>query len=139
VPLGIGFENKLSNNITLLFDAGAVFSYLTTEIGDKWYDEFKLVPYFLIEPRYYVNLKERKELGKRTDHYSGAYGAFKLLAAINISDNEWGFQFGPLVGFQRTLGSRGYWNIGIGVGSTIFKEDIKFGLIGEFRLGFILN
>ncbi len=139
LPLGLGVENYLTENATLLIDIGAGFSYQVTEINGNWDSEFKLIPYLAIEPRIYTNLQTRQEKGKRTDYHSGAYGAFRLQGGIELENEDWYVQFGPLLGFQRTLGKKGYWNIGIGCGSTIVEEDIRFGLIGDLKLGFIIN
>lgn len=136
---GICFESIIHINKTILFDFGTGFSFMRineNEIKDNY---FKLIPYFLVEPRIYTNLKERKERGKRTDYFSGSYGAFKLQIGGSLSTEQWYAQLGPLVGFQRTLGKIGYWNIGIGVGSTIIDKDVNFGLIGDLKLGIILK
>lgn len=47
--------------------------------------------------------------------------------------------FGPVWGFQKTLGKSGYWNIGLGLGGIIYDGEINFGFIGDFGIGFILN
>lgn len=139
LPLGLSVENHLTKHTTLLFDIGAGFSYQSTEINGNRDSDFKLIPYLAIEPRIYTNLQSRKLIGKRIDYHSGAYGAFRLQGGLELESKEWYVQLGPLVGFQRTLGKNGYWNIGIGGGSTIVEEDIGFGLIGDLKLGFIIN
>jgi hypothetical protein len=139
LPLGLGIENHLTKNATLLIDIGAGFSYQIIETYGNRDSDFKLIPFLAIEPRIYTNLQTRQVKGKRTDYRSGAYGAFRLQGGIDLENEDWYVQFGPLVGFQRTLGKKGYWNIGIGCGSTIVEEDVRFGLIGDLKLGFIIN
>lgn len=138
IPVGLSIEKRLTKKATLLFDFGAEYTYQSIEINGKKNREFLLIPYFAIEPRIYTNLKDRKVKGKRIDFHSGAYGAFRVKGDYDYQNN-WSVQFGPLVGFQRTLGRKGYWSISIGCGSTFMEEDIKFGLIGDLKLGFIIN
>lgn len=139
LPLGLTIEKHLAKNTTLLFDVGLGFLYEITEINSNKDLYLKYRPYLAIEPRIYTNLQERKEKGKRIDYHSGAYGAFRLQGGIELKNKKWNVQFGPLVGFQRTFGKKGYWNIAIGCGSTVVEKNISFGIIGNLELGFIIN
>ncbi len=139
LPLGLCIENHLYKQATLMLDFGVGSYYQYHEFSRNKYSDFKLIPYLAVESRLYTNLQERKVKGKRIDYHSGAYGAFRLQGGFELHSGEWFVQFGPLVGFQRTLCKRGYWNIGIGCGSTIVEEDFKFGLIGDLKIGFIIN
>ena len=139
IPLGLSIEQEVTNNLVLVFDFGAGFSFIYEEINDSKNFESILFPYISLETRYYTNLIERQIEEKRTDYYSGAYGTFKFMSGLGFSNDLSYFQVGPLVGFQSIIGKSGYWDIGIGIGSTIIKEDFNFGLIGNFKLGFIIK
>lgn len=91
---------------------------------------------FRVEPRYFFNQEHRKSQGKRTDYLSGGYLGVPMTVGISRSPF---FEMGPLIGFQRTLGNRGFWHIGFGAGFSTHKGKTYIGPIGSLGLGFILN
>jgi hypothetical protein len=92
-------------------------------------------PSFTVEPRYYFNLESRKAQGKRTDYYSGWFVA----APFHLEIPDLRYSLGGVIGFQRTLGKRGYWNISMG--PRLIFEDSRFRYDGDLDLGLgiILN
>lgn len=135
LPIGFSIEQPILNQTTILFDFGAGFSFQYTEINNKIDSNFKLIPYIAIEPRIYTNLNTKNAKGEIIDYNSGSYGAFRLQGGIELESKQWYVQIGPLVGIQRPLWKNGYWNIGIGCGSTFYERDILFGLIGDLKIG----
>ncbi len=112
-----------------------VLSYAYTDDFGETHSDFRVYPNVSFNPRYYVTMDKRERLGRRTDYMSGGYVSFPI--TIGLTDSR--YYAGPLYGFQRTLGKRGYWNIGIGLGVKGYKGQVTTDFIGEFGLGFILN
>lgn len=108
--------------------------WYTNSAGQTYYSP-TFSPSFTVEPRYYFNLEDRQEKGKRTDYYSGWY----LGIPFTIEFPDLRYSIGGTIGFQRTLGKRWYWNISIGPG--IIYADSRFHMdgAGDLGLGIILN
>jgi hypothetical protein len=92
-------------------------------------------PSITLEPRYYFNLDQRADKGRRTDFYSGWYIGIPF--AIQFPDLR--YTLGTVIGFQRTLGRRWYWNISFGPGITYNDNRFYLDGAGDFGLGIILN
>jgi len=92
-------------------------------------------PSITLEPRYYFNLDERAKKGRRTDFYSGWYVGIPF--SMQFPDLR--YTLGTVVGFQRTLGKRWYWNISFGPGITYGDNRFYLDGAGDFGLGIILN
>ena len=92
-------------------------------------------PSFTFEPRYYFNLEDRHEKGKRTRYYSGWY----LGIPFNIEFPDIRYSLGGTIGFQCTMGKRWYWNISMGPGFTYSDSRFYWSGAGDFALGIILN
>lgn len=92
-------------------------------------------PSFTFEPKYYFNLNDRHEKGKRTDYYSGWYIGIPF--AIQFPDLR--YSLGGTIGFQCTMGKRWYWNFGIGPGFNYYDSNFHFEGAGDVSLGIILN
>ncbi len=92
-------------------------------------------PSITLEPRYYFNLADRAAKGKRTDYYSGWYLGLPFI--LEFPDIR--FTMGGVIGFQRTLGKRWYWNISFGPGITYSESRFFLDGAGDFGLGIILN
>ena len=139
LPFGFSVEQRLSKNATLIMDLGT--NYNLTIMSQQSIDEAEimLLPYIEFEPRIYTNFQSRLEKGKKINYFSGAYGAFKAKGITDLIFEGWLIQTGPLIGYQSVFSNFFYWNIGIGVGATFIEEDIRFGIIGEFKLGLNLN
>jgi hypothetical protein len=136
---GILVEQHIKDYSTIIFDVGTGFSYQYTEINGVRESDFYINPYLRIEPRMYTSFPKRKHLGRRTDYYSSQYAGFQIKIGFPTGQYEAWQSFGPLWGFQRTLGKKGYWNIGLGLGITLYNGESSFGGIGDFGIGFILN
>jgi hypothetical protein len=129
---GFVVEQKITNKLTLVLNLWTGFAVVGSSEGPT---NFYFQPNIAFEPRFYPNLEKRKSKGKRTDCFSGMY--IGIPVTIGFPDAR--FSAGPVTGFQKTLRKRGYWNIGIGLGINSYQSETKFGLVGEFGLGFILN
>lgn len=136
---GILLEQNIKDNSTIIFDLGTGVLYQYTKINGVSESNLYFNPYLRIEPRIYTSYNKRKLLGKRTDNYSSQFFGFQVKIGFPTSQLEAWQSFGPLWGFQRTLGKKGYWNIGLGLGVTIYNGETVFGEIGDFGIGFILN
>ena len=136
---GILIEQNIKNNFNIIADLATGLGYQIKIGNGASESNMFLFPYVKIEPRIYTSLEKRKSLGRRTDYYSSQYVA--LQAKFGFATNQlsaWN-SFGALWGFQRTLGKKGYWNIGLGLGVTTYNGIGTFGPIGDFGIGFILN
>jgi hypothetical protein len=132
---GIHIEQKITPKSSVLLKFWAGLSFYYANVNGESTSDIKLYPTISIEPRYYTTLTKRRNEFKRTDYLSSGYVGFPM----NIGLNGSGFSAGPVYGFQKTLGQKGYWSISIGVGYNSILENQKIGLIGDFSLGFILN
>ena len=92
-------------------------------------------PSFTLEPRYYFNLEDRQEKGKRTRYYSGWY----ISLPFNITFPDFSYSMGGTIGFQCTMGKRWYWNISAGPGFTYANSRFYMSGAGDLGLGIILN
>ena len=102
--------------------------------GDLVYQP-RFSPSITLEPKYYFNLEQRAARGKRTDYYSGWY----LGAPFILEFPDTRLTIGGVIGFQRTLGNRWYWNISFGPGITYSESRFHLDGAGDFGLGIILN
>lgn len=136
---GITFEKNIIKNSTIVFDLGSGFSYQYLSVNGESQSDYYFIPYFKVEPRVYRNLKKRKELNKQTNYYSGQYFGFQAKVGLPTKQIDLWQSYGPLWGFQKTFGKKGYWNIGLGFGAFISDKEIDFGGIGNLEFGFILN
>lgn len=92
-------------------------------------------PSFTFEPKYYFNLADRADKGKRTDYYSGWY--IGLPFAIRFPDLS--YSLGATIGFQCTMGKRWFWNFGAGPGFSYYDTHFHMSGAGSLSLGIILN
>ena len=92
-------------------------------------------PSFTIEPRYYFNLEDRHNKGRRTRYYSGWY----IGLPFNIEFPDIRYSLGGTIGFQSTMGQRWFWNISIGPGFTYSDSRFYYSGAGDIGLGLILN
>lgn len=139
MPTGILVEHNIKNNTTIIFDFVPGFSYLFGELTGLYALKMYILPYMRIEPRIYTTIKKRNLLGKRTKNYSSQFFGFQVKIGIPTPGLESWQTFGPLWGFQRTLGEKGYWNIGLGLGANIYDNEIDYSGIGVFEIGFNLT
>ncbi len=133
---GLMLEKKASESSSIVFHLWAGISYTSTysSITDQTRSSLHIYPNFTIEPRFYSHLEDRKIMGKRTDNFSGTY----LGIPFTLTLTQPSLSAGPVFGFQRTLGSDGFWGFEFGVGLLENKNAMSVGLIGNFSLGFIL-
>ncbi|HBS88387.1 MAG: hypothetical protein A2W91_14650 [Bacteroidetes bacterium GWF2_38_335] len=137
IPLGISVEQKIKWNLTLVFDTG--IGYTSRGRDDGYYvarTHYK--PYINLESRLYSNLLKRKADEKRTDNFSGAYGAIIIQVGHTPSFGQYYLKTGPMLGIQRTIGKKWYWNIAAGVGATYFQTFSLTGFLGDINFGIIL-
>lgn len=135
LPPGILVEQKITPKSSVIVKLIAGFSFYYVNVNGVSDSDFKLYPTLAIEPRYYTTLDKRHAENRRTDYLSSGYVGFP----VNIGLTDSSFSLGPVYGFQKTLGKKGYWHISIGLGysKTVEKEGIS--PIGDFSIGFILN
>ena len=108
--------------------------YQKNQEGESVYHP-SVSPSITLEPRYYFNIGEREAKGKRTDYFSGWYIGIPF--AIEFPDLR--YSLGTVIGFQRTLGRRWYWNISFGPGISFADARFYLDGAGDFSLGVILN
>ena len=121
--------------------------YFTLNVGfwlqtNFWdYDEWRpssgpfVTPSFRIEPRYFFNLEDRQDKGKRTRYYSGWF----IGLPFDIEFPDLRYSIGGTIGFQCIMGRRWYWNISMGPGLSYYDARFHWTGAGEFGLGIILN
>jgi len=134
---GLEAEFQLASNVTLLVGVWTGFAYTKTSINDATTETFDLVPQIMVAPRFYTTLNSRAARGKRVDYYSSMY--MGTPAIVTFYKGYKIFSLGEIAGFQRTIGRKGYWNIGFGFGIYVVDETIGFSPMGELRLGVILS
>lgn len=96
---------------------------------------FNLLGGLQIEPRFFVTQAKRWALGKRTDHYSGAYIGLPVQVELHTPYITSGIVFG----FQNVIGQRGFWRIELGPGMLFYEDQLYLSRIGSFGIGFILE
>lgn len=121
------------------FTLTAGFWLKTSIWTENDYDQFvyspTISPSFTFEPRYYFNLADRQEKGKRTDYYSGWFIAMPF--SIQFPDLR--YSLGGTIGFQCTMGKRWYWNFSVGPGFNFYDSRFHLDGAGDLGLGIILN
>jgi hypothetical protein len=137
---GFGIEQGIKKDMSCVFDLGTGYSSFVNEDenGNKVRESY-FNPYFKIEPRYFFDIKKRESLGSRTDFYSGAYAGAIIRLGIPYDKLDFWYSFGPILGFQKTLGKRFYWNISVGLGAQSYHNITKLGTMGEIAIGVIFN
>ena len=134
---GILVEGKIAPHATLVGNIWMGMEYSWKKVNDETFSNLLIYPGIQFEPRFYTNLEARASRGKRVDYFSGTYvsipGTIVFLGEQNF------YQVGVLGGFQRTLGKKGYWNIGVGFGLNSYNEQTSVGMISEFGIGFIVS
>lgn len=136
---GIMLEKQIVDNKTFIFDVGVSFlsgAYFDGSSLDLYFD---LIPNIRIEPRIYTSFKKRVILQRRTDYYSSQFFAFQLRGGYYVLNELPILTAGPIWGFQRTLGDKGYWSISLGMGWNQLGDVGMIGLLGDLEFGFILN
>ena len=108
--------------------------WTTNEYDQRIYNP-TFSPSFTLEPRFYFNLADRQEKGKRTDYYSGWFVGLPF--AIQFPDLK--YSMGAAIGFQCTFGKRWYWNVSLGPGFSYYDARFHATGAGGISLGIILN
>lgn len=124
-----------SDNFTLITGFWIRSSFWHTNSSGEVNYSPHFSPSFTFEPRYYFNLDERQEKGKRTDYYSGWF----IGIPFNIEFPDLRYAIGGTIGFQRTLGKRWYWHISFGPGINYYDSHFHLDGAGNLGLGIILN
>ena len=66
-------EQTIAKNTTIVFNLWTTFSYVKMIYANGSTASLSFYPGFSIQPRFYRNLEERREMGKTTEYYSGMY------------------------------------------------------------------
>lgn len=117
-------EAKLSDAIALRTEIGFDFGIWETTYYDDYDSPLILTPVFVVEPRFYYNLKKRSEKSKRTDGNSGNFIALKtsyhpdwfVLFNTDNAPIVGDFSIIPTLGIRRNIGSHFNYEAGLGVG-----------------------
>lgn len=137
LPIGIGIEQRLYNNFTILADGGIGVGMEGG--GYRHYVYFGIQPYVSIYPRVYLNLKSRYNRGKQVKDYSGFYGTFVTKYWFERTVFPDCFLVGPALGYQQSFFKHSYFYIHMGYGNlTIEAKDYPTMNMG-FNLGFIVD
>ncbi len=124
-------EAKLSNSIALRTELGFDFGIWETTYYDDFNSPLILTPVFVLEPRFYYNLKKRSENSQRIDGNSGNFIAIKAgfhpdwFVLFNTDDAPVVSDFSiiPTWGIRRNIGEHFNYEAGIGAGfSHTFAE-----------------
>ncbi|MFI3263474.1 MAG: hypothetical protein R3Y26_11310, partial [Rikenellaceae bacterium] len=110
---------------------------------------YSLIPYIIVEPRYYYNLNKRALKGKNTYKNSASYVAIKsrfLLSPIyannELMESNTEFQIAPVWGIKRVYGGHFLMDVHIGLGIAAGRHEF-FGpivmpkLFSGIKLGYI--
>lgn len=124
------YEAGLSDKTTLRFEAGALFGFQYSYLGETSSIEFALQPVLLAEPRYYYNLSKRADRGKRTTSNGGNFVGMAIryqpdVLFINTDENSSSRERLTLIprwGIRRNLGSGWDFELTLGYG-LYFQED----------------
>ncbi len=150
LPLSVYNESKLTNEIALRSELSWGFSWS----GGGYFDSstrWAVIPYLILEPRYYYNLNRRNQKGKRIDGNSGNYLSIFSCFQPGIgfkSDNvriNPGIYFIPMYGLKRNIGQRFNFEAAFGVGygwgfekyTDFYGESYRHtasGVLTNFRL-----
>ena len=133
------YEIKLDDALTVVTEAGVTFSFGYGGHMTGWIFDYGL--YAGASPRYYYNLDDRLEDGKSIEHFSGNYVSlftraylYELLSSMDDEPNQ--FLIGPTWGIQRNLGEKWYYNVQLGAGASVTKEETVFTPLLGFNIGF---
>lgn len=131
LPLSVYNESKLTNEIALRSELSWGFSWS----GGGYYDSsgrWEVIPYLVVEPRYYYNLNRRLEKGKRIDGNSGNYLSLYTCIQPGIgfkSDNariDPGVFVIPMYGLKRNIGKRFNFELAYGIGYGWIYEEYTY-------------
>ncbi|MEM6264625.1 MAG: hypothetical protein AAGI38_19085 [Bacteroidota bacterium] len=115
--IGLGGEFPITPTWTFYLEAGAGIQVAQIpQVSGTPRQKIFTVPYGTLQTRYYYNLNRRKKKGKRIDLFSANYIGLALpyLASTSLSERLYGI--GPVWGFMRNFGKRGYVGFHIGPG-----------------------
>jgi hypothetical protein len=135
---GLMVEFQMDKYVTMVLRTWLGFYFESNTINGNTQFFFLLQPGIGISPRFYLNLDKRIYEGKRVDYYSGIYAGIPVMVQYDGFSSAV-VQAGGVLGFQRTLGRKGYWNISLGPGIAAYNGGTVFGLIGELTIGVILS
>jgi hypothetical protein len=130
-------ESRLSNSIALRSEIGLDAGIFQSSVNDP--DGFILVPLITLEPRWYYNLKKRKNKSKRIDGNSGNYISLETTYHPDwfIISNQNNYSFIsdiaiiPTWGIRRNIGTHFNYETGIGVGYLHYFESNNVNLSNQ--------
>ena len=131
------YEIHLRDATTVVATAGASLSagYGGKQIG--WLTDYSL--YAGLSPRYYYNFRNRLEDGKSIKNYSGNFISLftraYLYNVLSSYEDHNQYLIGPTWGIQRNLGKSWYFNVQLGAGASISKDETFFTPLLGFTLG----
>ncbi|MEO1218787.1 MAG: hypothetical protein AAFY45_34965 [Bacteroidota bacterium] len=129
-------EQKVSDNKSVI--ARISTSLFTGQVNRNRATESGITiwPNFTLEPRIYSWKNKRIAEGKRVDYFSGSYIGLPLILGLT----QWPrYSVAPVIGFQRTIARKGYFDAQIGYGLNRGPNVNQFQFLGRVALGFILN
>ena len=116
IGIGLGFETKITNNISIYQEGGGGIYLYTGTRGSGIY----LFPYYRVHARLYTNLKKRYKDGKKTSGFTGDYISPFFMYNNSVpslpKEKYESIFFGLNYGFQRQKGNIFYWGIDFGAG-----------------------
>ncbi|MBN1117163.1 MAG: hypothetical protein JXA77_08165 [Bacteroidales bacterium] len=134
IAFGIGVEQAVDPNVSVYFDVAFGNDYHR----ESEESELDYVPYFTVEPRYYFNLDDRLEKGKRIDNFSGQFVTFQTKVGFpTVNMTAW-YSLSPMWGFQSMIGKRAYWSFQAGPGLQGSAGKIYSDFSGDITFGFVL-
>jgi len=113
---------------------------LRSEIAISGVNTGSISPLLALEPRWYYNLNERVEKGKRIDGNSGNYFSFRTSYHFHdtsdTEDNDLNkILLAPTWGIRRNLGNHFNYEFGAGAGIG-YQKNINLALYVNLRIGY---
>ncbi len=111
-----------------------------SEIGIGGVNTTNIVPIVALEPRWYYNLNERANKGKRIDGNSGNYvslrTSYHFRSVLEAEENDVNRIFiAPTWGIRRNLGKHFNYEVGVG-GGLGYRREIVFSPYVNLRIGY---
>ncbi len=147
--LGIWVHNemRLWNQISLRTEVGMEITHFAP--GDSFKKaNFVLSPMFVIEPRWYYNLKKRKAASRRIDGNSGNFISLQtrflpdwfVISDYQYESSQSMLWITPMWGMRRNIGKHFNYEAGIGMGySFYFKDKTYWYSYSEWMLNILLR
>ena len=135
---GIAIEQPVIGNFSLKYEFSIGFqgSFQSSSEGNTT-SEFYVIPYLKFEPRFYFPSKKLNN--SKNLIVNGTYISANLAAIIPTNSVNYWFQYGPIFGWQRSIGRKFFIDFGFGLGENSTFNDTKIVPLANFRIGMIIN